>query len=146
MIHRLHSVNDLSWERWVQQNACVASLTGEWRPPWQPLADLEIITANSHSHLTTISLGDGRTISWHDVWNGNDSLAGRFFPEHFSHCQQQEITVHSAFQGQLQLSLAGCMTVAAAEQLQQVVIIMGQHQLTAGGDKRQSSMLKTNRT
>jgi hypothetical protein len=48
-----------------------------------------------------VTLADGKTTSfWHDVWDGNDSLAERF-PDLLSHCHQQEITVHQAYQGDL---------------------------------------------
>jgi hypothetical protein len=40
-----------------------------------------------------VALANGKTMSfWHDVWDGHDSLAERF-PELFSHCNDQELTV-----------------------------------------------------
>lgn len=55
--------------------------------------------------ITTVTLGDDTmTSSWHDVWNGDDSMAEKF-PELYSHCRLQELTVKQAVEGGLRDSL-----------------------------------------
>ena len=55
--------------------------------------------------ITVVNLADGTTTSfWNDVWDGHDSLAERF-QELLTHCQNNEITVKQAYDGELQRSL-----------------------------------------
>ena len=49
--------------------------------------------------ITTVILGDGASTSfWHDVWYGDDPMADKF-PELYSHCRIQEMTVRQAVNG-----------------------------------------------
>jgi copper homeostasis protein CutC len=81
-------------------------------------------------------LANGQTTSfWHDVWDEHDSLAERF-PELFSHCRDQELTVQQVFDGGLQRFLTARQSSMATEQLIQVQEIMEQHQVVDGKDRR----------
>lgn len=141
MIHRLHSNNASSWARWVWQNACVASLTGNLHGNhWDTMRALLPL----YRAITTVKIADGTTTSfWFDVWDGNDSLGDRF-PELFSHCTSKEITVHQAYAGQLQQSLTRRQSAEVTTQLHQVSQIMAQHNLIDGRDQRSSPMMKAN--
>lgn len=141
MIHRLHSNNPSSWAQWVTRNACIASLTGNLvGNHWDTMRSLLPI----YRAIIVVNLADGTTTSfWHDVWDGHDSLAERF-PELLSHCQNNEITVKQAYDGELQRSLTARRLAQANEQLVQVTQIMTQHPLSDGRDQRWSPMLKKN--
>ena len=94
--------------------------------------------------ITVVNLADGTTTSfWNDVWDGHDSLAERF-QELLTHCQNNEITVKQAYDGELQRSLTARRSAQANEQLVQVTQIMTQHPLSDGRDQRRSPMLKEN--
>ena len=99
MIHKLHSNSpSSSWARWVQRNACIASLTGNINGNH---SDTLRSLLPIYRAITTVILADGTTTSfWHDVWDGHDSIAERF-PELFTHCQKKKITVRQAFDGEL---------------------------------------------
>jgi hypothetical protein len=141
MIHKLHSSTDSSWARWVQQNASIASLTGNLHGHhWETLRSLLPI----YRAITMVALANGQTTSfWHDVWDEHDSLAERF-PELFSHCRDQELKVQQVFDGGLQRFLTAWQSSMATEQLIQVQEIMEQHQLVDGKDWRRSMMIKNN--
>jgi hypothetical protein len=141
MIHKLHSNNASSWARWVQQNTCVASLTGNLHGNhWETLRALLPL----YRAITTVRIADGTTTSfWFDVWIGHDSFAERF-PELLSHCTRQEITVKQAYDGELQRSLTSRQSAEAIVRMSQVAEIMAQNNLTAGRDQRCSPMLKAN--
>ena len=102
LIHKLHLDTNSSWVQWVQENASVASLTGNLHGQhWDMLRSILPI----YQAITTVTLADGSTTSfWHDVWEGEDSMAERF-PQLFSHCKIQELTVEQACQGGLQQQL-----------------------------------------
>jgi hypothetical protein len=94
--------------------------------------------------ITTVTIANGKTTSfWHDVWDADDSLAERF-PELFTHCKNQELTVAQAYQGDLQGSLTAHRSNVSVAQLAQVLEIMELHTFTEGKDRRLSMMLKKN--
>jgi hypothetical protein len=94
--------------------------------------------------ITTVILGNGTTTSfWHDVWHGDDSMAERF-PELYTHCKTQEMTVSQAAGGGLQNSMVSRRSAAAALQLTEATNIIDQLQLSDAGDRRQSPLLKRN--
>ena len=94
--------------------------------------------------ITVVNLADGTTTSfWHDVWDADDSLAERF-PELYTHCKNQELTVAQAYDCGLQRSLTTRVSNVAAGQLAQISETMVQHTLTEGKDRRRSMMLKKN--
>lgn len=83
------------------------------------------------------------TSFWHDVWDGDDSLAERF-PELYVHCTRNELTVRQVYDQILERSLVGRRSAVAHAQLLQVTEIMGQHTLNPGNDQRRSMFLKKN--
>ncbi|XP_066354714.1 cysteine-rich receptor-like protein kinase 10 [Miscanthus floridulus] len=133
--------NPSSWAQWVTRNACIASLTGNLvGNHWDTMRSLLPI----YRAITVVNLADGTTTSfWHDVWDGHDNLAERF-PELLTLCQNNEITVKQAYDGELQRSLTARRSAQANEQLVQVTQIMTQHPLSDGRDQRRSPMLKEN--
>jgi hypothetical protein len=142
LIHKLHLQQDSSWARWVQRNESIASLTGDLHGQhWEMLRSLLPI----YRAITTVMiLGDGLTTSfWHDVWHVEDSMAERF-PQLFTHCQNQEMTVRQVVDGALQSSLVRRRTATAEPQLTEITEIIEQLQFQEGRDKRQSPMLKRN--
>ncbi|CAD6336900.1 unnamed protein product [Miscanthus lutarioriparius] len=80
---------------------------------------------------------------WHDVWNGDDSMAEKL-PELYSHCRLQELTVKQAAEGGLRDSLVARRSTAATAQLAQALQIMEQQRLGEGRDRRQSPLFKRN--
>jgi hypothetical protein len=76
LIHKLHSDQPSSWARWVQSNACVASLKGDLHGQhWEMLRSLLPV----YRAITTVVIGNGMSTSfWNDVWIGDDTLADRF--------------------------------------------------------------------
>jgi hypothetical protein len=141
LVHKLHSEHASSWARWVQNNASVASLTGDLHGQhWDMLRSILPI----YRAITTVILGDGKNTSfWHDVWDGDDSMADRF-PELYSHCRTQEMTVRQATEGGLQNSLVTRRSAAATMQLSQLSQIMELHSLGENRDRRLSPLLKRN--
>lgn len=141
LIHKLHSEHVSSWARWVRSNACIASLIGDLHGQhWEMLLSLLPV----YRAATTVILGDGTTTSfWHDAWVGDDSMADRF-PELYSHCRLQELTVKQASEGALQSSLVQRRSPAALLQLSQALQILEQQRLGDSKDRRQSTLLKRN--
>jgi hypothetical protein len=141
LIHKLHAAQPSSWASWVQSNACIASLMGDLHGQhWEMLRSLLPV----YRAITTVTLGDGVTTSyWHDVWDGDDSMADRF-PELYNHCQLQEMTVKQASEGALRSSLVHRSSPAAQLQLSQAMQIIGQHQLRQAKDRRHSPLFKRN--
>lgn len=141
LIHKLHSNNASSWANWVQENACVASLTGNlFGHRWDVLRSLLPL----YRAITTVTLKNGASTSfWHDVWDGDDSLADRF-PVLLSHCNRPELTVKQAYEGSLTQFMVMCRSEMATTQLQEVTMIMEQHSLSQGKDQRHSMWLKKN--
>jgi hypothetical protein len=61
MIHWLHSNHSSSWARWVGQNACIASLTGDLHGNhWETLRSL----LPAYQAITMVTLADGKTTSF----------------------------------------------------------------------------------
>jgi hypothetical protein len=141
LIHKLHSEEVSSWATWVQNNASIASLTGDLHGQhWEMLRSLLPI----YRAITIVLLGNGTTTSfWHDVWYEDDSMA-EWFLELYTHCRMQEMTVNQAVQGELQNSLVPRRTVVADLQLGHVIEIIEQQQLQDTRDRRQSPLFKKN--
>jgi hypothetical protein len=128
-----------SWAKWLQSNANIASLTGDLHGQhWDMLRSLLPI----YRAITTVILGDGANTSfWHDVWYGDDPMADRF-PELYSHCRMQEMTVRHAANGAILNSMVPRRSEAAQSQLALVIDILEQQQLQDGRDRRQSPLIK----
>jgi hypothetical protein len=141
LIHKLHHQQESSWARWVQSNACIASLTGDLHGQhWDMLRSLLPI----YRAITSVALGDGQNTSfWHDVWHEQDSMAEKF-PQLFTHCKDQEMTVSQAVEGALQPSLVHRRSSVAQQQLAELTTIVEQINLQQGRDKRLSPWLKRN--
>lgn len=133
LIHKLHSDKQSSWAAWIQRNASIASLTGElYGHHWDMLRSLLPV----YRAITTVTIRDGQTTSfWHDVWDGDDSLAERY-PELYSHSKMQEITVAQAAGDGLRQSLVCRRTATADQQLHVVTELIEQLQFTEGRDRR----------
>lgn len=75
--------------------------------------------------ITTVQLGDGcNTSFWHDVWSGDDSMAERF-PELYTHCKDQEISVKKVQLG-LSNSLVPRLSLVVTEQLTEITQILSE--------------------
>ncbi|XP_066395841.1 uncharacterized protein [Miscanthus floridulus] len=105
---------------------------------------LDIRLSQVRDAITTVSLVDGNSTSfWHDVWDGDDSLAERF-PELYSHCIKQEISVKQVYEGHFETSLVLRRSAAALDQLRQVNELMGNHTLSQGKNQRKTALSKRN--
>ncbi|CAN6212194.1 unnamed protein product [Urochloa humidicola] len=88
--------------------------------------------------ITTVHLGDGRSTSfWHDVWDGDDSMADRF-PSLFIHCKKHHHSVEEIVRDGLERHLVVRLTREAQAELQSINTTIRATALSTAHDVRSS--------
>jgi hypothetical protein len=92
--------------------------------------------------ITTVTVGDGKCTSfWYDVWNGDETLADRF-PALLSHCTLKQATVRELKNSGILPSLVPRLSTVAEQDLQEVLQVINQTDLTEDPDKRSSPFFR----
>lgn len=134
LLHRLYTGTQSSWANWVRQHVCLASLEGLDGNHWDTLRSLLPL----YQAITSVDIGHGRYTSfWHDVWDGDESMAERF-PALYSHCKKPQQSVSAVVEAGLRRHLVPRLTTIADEELLQVQEIVSRVSLTDEDDRRSS--------
>jgi len=127
----------------VQRRASITTLNGDLHGDhWQTLRAIIPL----YQAITSVVLGDGKCTSfWSDVWFQDEPLAERF-PALMSHCTLKQATVLEIKTTGLLPTLVPRLSTSAEQELQLVLQIIDQTNLTPVHDKRSSPFFRPDNT